>query len=322
MMGLSMLAAPILAGTLVEANVWGTGWRLVFLINLPIGVATFTAGLRALPRTVTHPDVRLDIVGTILIGLSLTALIYPLIQGRTAGWPSWTFISLAGGLVLLAAFVLWERRRRGDPLIETSLITNRSYTSGILVILAFFGAFSGLVLSVSIFVQVGERLSPTHAGLTLTPMVIGMIAGMAGGLALVARLGRHLLHLGIAVVAAGAVALALTMASAQTASVWDLTPPLLLMGIGFGASVGQLFDFIVAGVSLDEVCSASGVLEAVQQLSTATGAAVLGTIYFAAAGTHAPTHALSITAWACLIPIVVTFGLLYRLPLHARQSEH
>ena len=322
MMGLSMLAAPVLAGALVQADLWGIGWRLVFLINVPIGVVTFAAALRSLPRTVSHPDVRLDVVGTILIGVSLTALITPLIQGQTDGWPAWTFASLTGGLVLLAAFVLWERHRRADPLIELSLLTNRSYTSGMLVVLAFFGAFTGLILCVSLFVQLDQGFSPIRAGLTLTPMVIGMLAGMAGGMALVTRLGRHLLHLGVALVAAGTITLAITAAHTRTMSIWDLAPSLVLIGTGFGSSIGQLFDFIVSGVSMDEVGSASGVLEAVQQLSSAAGVAALGTIYFAVSASHPGTTALEVTAWACLVPVAATAALLFRLPLRARTVQH
>ncbi len=224
MMGLSILAAPILAGALVEADLWGIGWRLVFLINVPIGIVAFAGAVRVLPRTVAHPGLRLDVGGMALIGVALTAVIYPLIQGRAEGWPAWTFVSLAAGAALLGVFWLWERRRRGDPLIEPALLANRTYTSGILVALAFFGAFGGLVLCVSLFAQLGEHFSPVHAGLTLMAMVIGMIAGMGVGMALVARLGRHLLQLGVVVVAAGTIVLALTVTGAHSASTMDLAP--------------------------------------------------------------------------------------------------
>jgi MFS family permease len=302
-MGLSILAAPILAGALVEANLWGIGWRLVFLINVPIGVATFAGALRVLPRTVAHPGIRLDIGGMVLIGVALTAIIYPLIQGRVDGWPAWTFASLAAGAILLGVFGLWERRRR------------------ILVALAFFGAFGGLLLCVSLFAQLGEHFSPVHAGLTLMAMVAGMIAGMGAGFGLVSRLGRHLLHLGVLIVVAGTIVLALTVTGAHTVSTLDLSPGLFLIGLGAGTSIGQLFDFILAGVGMDEVGSASGVLEAVQQLSSALGVAVLGTIFFSAFDGHLPTRALAITAWACLVPLAATFLLLFRLPMHARQPQ-
>ena len=321
MLGLSILAAPILAGALVEANLWGTGWRLVFLINVPIGTAAFAGAVRVLPRTVAHPGIRLDTGGMVLIGVALSAIIYPLIQGRTDGWPAWTFVSLAAGAVLLGAFVLWERRHHGDPLVEPGLLANHTYTSGILVALAFFGAFGGLLLCVSLFAQLGEHFSPVHAGLTLMAMVVGMIAGMGAGFALVGRLGRHLLHLGVVIVAAGTVVLALTVTGAGTASTLDLAPGLFLIGLGAGASIGQLFDFILAGVGMDQVGSASGVLEAVQQLSSALGVAVLGTTFFSAFGGHLPTHALAITAWACLVPLAATFLLLFKLPMRARQPQ-
>jgi len=321
MMGLSILAAPILAGALVEANLWGIGWRLVFLINVPVGIAAFAGAIRVLPRTVAHPGIRLDTGGMVLIGVALTAIIYPLIQGRAVGWPAWTFGSLAAGAVLLGAFAVWERRRVSDPLIDPGLLANRTYTSGILVALAFFGAFGGLLLCVSLFAQLGEHFSPIHAGLTLMAMVVGMIAGMGAGFALVGRLGRHLLHLGVAFTVVGTVALALTVTGARAASTLDLAPGLFLIGFAAGASIGQLFDFILAGVSMDEVGSASGVLEAVQQLSSAIGVAALGTIFFSAFDGHLPTRALAITSWACLVPLAVTFLLLFKLPMQAREPQ-
>ena len=85
--------------------------------------------------------------------------------------------------------------------------------------------------------------------------------------------------------------------------------------------MGQLFDFILAGVGMDEVGSASGVLEAVQQLSSAIGVAALGTIFFSAFATISPTHALAITAWACLVPVATAFALIFRLPMHAREPQ-
>ncbi|MGN6689061.1 MAG: hypothetical protein ACTHK1_16190, partial [Actinomycetales bacterium] len=232
----------------------------------------------------------------------------------------WTFVSLAAGVALLVAFIAWERHRRTDPLIERSLLSTRTYPSGLLVALAFVGAFAGLLLCVSVFVQVGEGFSPVRAGLALTPMVVGMVGGMVGSFALVAKLGRHLLHLGIAIVGAGAVTLAVVVDGRQHASVWDLAGPLVLLGLGFGAGLGQMMEFIVAGVSMDEVGSASGVLEAVQQLSSAAGVAVLGTVFFSVAASHIPTHALAVTAWACLVPIALTFGLVFLLPMRVREE--
>lgn len=315
--GVAMLAAPIVAGALVDADLWGTGWRLVFLINVPIGVLMLPLAIRSLPRGAARPGVRLDIGGVWLVGLGLVAIIYPLIQGQTDGWPAWSFGLLAAGVVLLLVFLRHERRRT-NPLIEPTLLTNRTYLSGVAVALALFGAFSGLLLCVSLYGQLGEGWSPIHAGLILTPMVVGMILGMVGSLALVRRLGRHLLHIGILLIAVGAAALAVILGAVDTASTWDLVPGLFFIGVGVGASIGQLFLFILTSVTMDEVGSASGVLEAAQQLSTALGVAVLGTIFFAAFDPHLPAHALQITAWACLVPLAAAFVLVFRLPMHPR----
>jgi MFS family permease len=317
--GVPMLAAPIIAGALIDANLWGTGWRMVFLINVPIGALALLLAIRSLPRGATHPNVKLDVGGVWLVGLALVAIIYPLIQGQTAGWPAWSFAMLAAGAMLLVAF-LWHERRSNGPLIAPSLLTNRTFLSGIAVVMALFGAFGGLLLCVSLFGQLGEGWSPIHAALTLTPMVVGLILGMLGSSAVVKRLGRHLLHIGILLITAGAIGLVLALTGARTASSWDLVPGLFFIGAGVGASIGQLFQFILMSVTMDEVGSASGVMEAVQQLSTALGVAVLGTIFFSVFSHHVPPDALRVTALACLVPLAAAFVLVFRLPMHAQEE--
>lgn len=317
--GIPMLAAPIIAGALIDANLWGLGWRLVFLINVPIGALALALAIRSLPRGATHPGVKLDFGGVWLVGLALVAIIYPLIQGRTDGWPVWSFAMLAAGALLLVVF-LWHERRSDSPLIEPTLLTNRTYLSGIAVVMALFGAFGGLLLCVSLFGQLGEGWSPIHAALTLTPMVVGLILGMVGSSAVVKRVGRHLLHIGIVLIAAGTVGVALILTGAHTASSWDLLPGLFFIGAGVGASIGQLFQFILTSVTMEEVGSASGVMEAVQQLSTALGVAVLGTIFFSVFATHLPTDALRVTAWVCLVPLAAAFVLVFRLPMHSQEE--
>jgi EmrB/QacA subfamily drug resistance transporter len=321
-MGLSAIAAPVLAGALIDANIWGTGWRLVFLINVPVGVFALVAAVRVLPRGVSHPGVRLDVPGMTLVGLGLIAIIYPLIQGRADDWPASMFVMLAAGAALLVAFVIYEGRRRSSPLIEPGLLRNRTYTSGIAVALALFGAFSGLILVISLFCQLGEHFTPIHAGLTFVSMTVGMVIAMGASFALVAKLGRHLIHTGVVLVGAGTIGLALSMSGVTSATSWDLAPSLFVIGFGVGMSFGQMFDFVLAGVSMEEVGSASGVLNAVQQLANSLGVAVLGTVFFSKLTIgRLPSDALTTTAWVCLIPIAITFVLVFRLPMRARE-EH
>lgn len=319
--GLAMLGAPILAGALIDADLWNIGWRLVFLINVPIGLVALPLAIRSLPRGVSHPNLTLDVGGVWLVGLALVAVIYPLIQGQAAGWPAWTFVLLAVGVVLLFAFVRHERRRSHNALIEASLLTNRMYLSGIAVMLCLFGAFGGLLLCVSLYGQLGEGWSPIHAGLTLTPMVVGLILGMVVSGALVEKLGRHLLHIGITLIAAGTATLALMLTGTHSASTWDLVPGLLFVGAGVGTVLGQIIQFVLAAVSMNEVGSASGVMEASQQLSTSLGVAVLGTVFFALFKHHPATEALRATSWLCLVPLAAAFACVFLLPRHARANE-
>ncbi len=318
--GLPLLAAPIVAGALIDANLWQIGWRLVFLINVPIGVIAFALAVPTLPESPRRSGLTLDTTGVCLVGFALVAIIYPLIQGRADGWPLWSFALIVAGILLGFAFLRHERNHQDNALIEPTLLGNRTYLSGIAVILCFFGAFSGLLLCVSLYGQLGEGWSPIHAGLTLCPMVVGIVLGMTVSFALVDRLGRHLLHIGILLIAAGTALIALVLTGAHSASTWDLVPGLLLAGIGAGTSFAQLFGFVLNSVTMQEVGSASGLLEATQQLSTSLGVAVLGTIFFSALGHHLPTDALQITAWACLVPLAGAFLFVFRLPMHARDE--
>src|ERR1700749_2687086 len=317
-----MLAAPIIAGAVIDATFWGMGWRLVSLINVPIGVLVLPLAVRSLPRGgASRPGMKLDLGGVLLVGLALVAIIYPLIQGRADGWPAWSFAVLAAGAILLLVFVRYERHGQSNPLIEPKLLANRTYLSGVAVVLALFGAFGGLLLCVSLYGQLGEGWSPIHAGLSLTPMVVGIMIGMTASFALVNRLGRHLLHIGIILIALGIADIALTLAGTGSASTWDLVPGRALAGAGAGASFAQLFGFVLNSVNMNEVGSASGVLEATQQLSTSLGVAVLGTIFFSAFKHHLATHALEITAWASLVPLVGAFLVVFQLPRQALAEE-
>jgi EmrB/QacA subfamily drug resistance transporter len=320
-LGLASIAAPVLAGVLVGADLLGSGWRLVFLVNVPVGVAVLAAGARVLPRVAARPGVGLDPVGMVLVGLAATALVYPLIQGRAEGWPAGMFVILALGACLLAAFVAHSLRRREGGLVEPGLLRNRTYLTGLGVGLMFFGSFAGILLVISLFCQLGEGFSPVHAGLTILPMSVGMTLAMFASFGFVDRLGRRLIHLGAALVALGAAMIALSAAGSASLTSWQLAPGLLVVGLGGGCAFGQLFDFILSGVAMREVGSASGVLNAAQQLSNALGVAVLGTVFFSGLAAGGATHALEITAWACVLPLALAFGGAFLLPRHARTPQ-
>lgn len=318
--GAAAVIGPVLAGVLVDLNLLGIGWRLVFLINLPIGLATLALAIRVLPRTIPRPNVRLDVPGVLIIGSAAFALIYPLVQGREAGWPTWCFVMLGTGVALVAVFVAYEAHRRHTPLIEPALMHNRAFTSGLALALAFFASVGGILLVLSLFCQISQGFSAIHTGLVLTPLSVGMIAAMLGSFALIERLGRKLIQIGLVITALGMGLLAVMVASKSNVSTWSLIPGTALAGTGMGLVFGQLFDVILTGTAENEAGSASGVLNAVQQLAFATGVAVVTTLFLAQLPRHPAGDALTITALATVAPLAVALILTLRLPSKAQTQ--
>lgn len=322
-MGLSAVAGPIIGAALIEGDLLGAGWRTIFLVNVPLGLVCLAVGARYMPRSVVAKGGGLDVPGMALIGAAAIALVFPLIEGREQGWPAWTFALMAAGVALVWLFVLYERRRPpSKALIQLSLMRSRGFTSGMAVATGFFAAFSGILLVLSLFWQVGEGLSPVRAALSLAPLSLGMIGGMAASFALIARLGRRLVHAGVVITALGLVGIAVTALGADHPSPWSMVPAVVVAGVGTGMVFGQMFDVILGSVTETEVGTASGLLNALQQLAAALGIAVIGTIFFNGLdGGGLPSEALAITALATLIPLAFSFVLAFRLPRRPRQGH-
>ncbi|WP_051366450.1 MFS transporter [Hamadaea tsunoensis] len=328
--GLSTILGPVVAGALVDADLFGTGWRMVFLINLPLGLFALIGGLRALPEGRGTRTLSLDVAGALLAGTGLVMIVYPLVQARELGWPAWAYAMLAGAVAVLAVFVAYQVRRKRSgrtPLVELSVFRQRSYTSGVLFVLVFFGAIVGFSLSVGLVLQLGLGFSPMHASLTMVGWALGAFLGSAFAATTMAKLGRNLLHIGLAGMAGGLVWLYLVFhtqgAAVHTGSLFG---PLLAYGLGMGMIFVPLFDIIMGRVADHEVGSASAMLESLQQLGSSLGVAVLGTIFFTTVGVQFTpasfVHASGVIALVALGLTVVAFGLGFLLPKRARSAGH
>jgi EmrB/QacA subfamily drug resistance transporter len=320
-MGLSAVAAPVLGGALVDGDLLGSGWRAIFLVNVPLGVVGLIGALRVMPKTAGTPGTRLDPVGALLVTGASFALIYPLVQGRELGWPAWCFAMLAAGIAGFGAFAAYERRHRSRALITPSLLRNRAFTSGLVVAVCFFAAMIGVNLVLSLFCQLGQGFSPLRTGLTLMPFALGVALTAGASYPLAAKYGRVSMQIGFAVMAAGLALLALMVhVAGDGVSSWTLVPGELLAGAGMGVSLPPLFDFILAGVAGDEVGSASGVLNAIQQFGGALGIAVLATIFFAYVdGGHGSVSAVTNTTLLSIVPLALATVAVFRLPRFARE---
>jgi EmrB/QacA subfamily drug resistance transporter len=321
--GLSAVGGPIMAGALIDADLWGTGWRMIFLINVPLGLLAVAGAVRFMPESRSPQRTRLDVPGMLMVTAAAVMLIYPLVQGRDLGWPLWTYGLMAGSVPLLAVFVWYERRRGDSPLIEPALFGRRPFTAGLAVLTGFFCAVAGLMLAFGVFTQTGLGFSPLKAGLAMVPWALGTAVGAAfsGGL-LGPRMGRHIIHIGLIVLTVGLFGVILTLRhSGLATTAWDFVPAMGTCGIGMGLAIAPLFNVILAGVDDREVGAASGVLNAMQQLGSAVGVAVVGTVFFDAVGrgTAFPS-AMTDASWTAFAIAAVTVVLVFWLPRNSRPE--
>jgi EmrB/QacA subfamily drug resistance transporter len=320
-MGLAAVLGPILAGVLLDADLFGTGWRMIFLINVPVGLVGTALSVGYLPEIPRDRSIRLDVVGSLLLAGASALLIYPLVQGRELGWPLWTYAMMATSAVVFAVFVVGERRS-DHPVIERSLFRNRGFVAGLLFLGTFFVAMNGVMLITNLFIQLGLGFTPLHTGLTMTPLALGLAVGaVLSGAALGPKLGRTVIHLGLAVAAVGMVALWWTIGHAEPAiGAWDLAPALFVSGLGSGLIFAPLFDIILADLGDHEVGSGSGVLNAVQQFAGALGVAVIGTLFFQWLPDKGWFDATRAIAWVSVGCYVAAFLTVFLLPKKAREG--
>ena len=276
-MALATVAGPILAGWLLHLDLFGSQWRSIFLINVPIGVAAMALAWFFLPqKTGEDTNARLDLPGVGLLTAASALLIIPLVQGRDLGWPLWTYLSMAASIIALALFVVSERRSR-HPVITPSLFRKRSFVVGLVIDAGFFASLSGFQLAFNLLLQLGRHWTPLRTSLTLIPWALGspVAVGLAGAV-LVKKLGRAILQLGLGIAIIGLLALWVTLVHwSDSPSSWILAPSLLLIGFGTGLVFVPIFDFILGAATTEEVGTGSGMLNAVQQFAGAIGVAAL-----------------------------------------------
>jgi EmrB/QacA subfamily drug resistance transporter len=326
--GLSAVLGPIVAGLLIDADIAGTGWRSIFLVNVPVGAFVLIVGARFLPAVApAERSRRLDVTGMSLAGAGAVLLVYPLVQGRELGWPLWVVAMMVASVPVLGAFARHQVRRKrlgAATLVEPSVFRNRSYVSGAGFAMVFLGSMGGLTLALTGLMQIGLGYSAIEASLTSAPYALGGFVGSAIGGMTMAKLGRSVLHAGLAIKAVGVVALYVVLELAGTGvGHLHFTAPLLIAGIGMGMVFVPLFDIILAGVADHEVGSASGILQALQQLGMSLGVAGLGTLFFGLVGSQAVAGdfvaAAEPTILVTVALLAAAFAIAFLLPRHARE---
>ncbi|MFB8236453.1 MFS transporter [Kitasatospora purpeofusca] len=316
--GISVVIGQVLGGMLVAADLFGTGWRSVFLLNVPFALLALVLALRFVPESRAPQGAKVDVAGTVLLTAALLALLVPLMEGRAAGWPLWSWLLLALFPVFATAFALVERRAErlgGAPLVPPTLLRIPEMRRGLGIALPYFGGFGGFMFVIAVALQQGLHLGPVAAGWALVPMAVGYFTASLSGPRLIGRFGSRVLTAGAAVQALGLVTLAVTvLADWNGFSPLRMAPGVALAGIGQGLIGTPLFRVVLSKVPAARAGVGSGVLATGQQSSLALGVATLGTLYLSLSPTLGMDRALAL----CLgIQLLGSFTVLYlttRLP--------
>lgn len=284
--GIGSICGQVLGGVLVD-DTGPQGWRLIFLVNIPVALAAAVAAYVVLPRPARRPA-RLDPLGALGLTLTLALFLLPVTIGSGAGWPAWSRWSLALGPVLVVATVLVERRVArlgGVPVVPVALLRLPTYAAGLLASAAFMFFFPSFMFTLTLLLQDGLRLDPLHAGLVFVPAGVTFSVGALAARSLFARGGIWAPLAGCALTAgalAGLVALTGTRGTAAP------TPAIVAlaaaMSLGNGIVLPTLTTVAVSDVPGEVAGAASGLIATVQQFASAAGVAVIGTVLFSAAG--------------------------------------
>lgn len=290
--GIASIAGQIVGGALIAL----AGWRAVFAINLPVGVATILIAGRVLPESRAEQARRLDLPGVALLTAALLLVVTPVVEGREAGWPWWVPVALAAAVPVGALFVRHERalaRAGGAPLVDLDLFTLRPFVTGTLVVLAFWAAVPVYFVGLAQYLQRGEGLSAIVSGLVFTPLAVAFFATSLIAPRLAARVGgpQRVIALGALVTVAGALSVSALLLLHQDAAALPTAPLLVglaVMGAGNGLVMPGALAHVLRDVPVASAGSASGVLTTTQQTAAALGYAIGGTLFFGIA-TDAPT---------------------------------
>lgn len=317
--GISTIVGQLLGGALVAADLWGTGWRPIFLVNVPIGLVVLVMA-RRLPESRAHNPLGVDRLGTALLAVALLSLLLPLMEGRALGWPVWSIALLVVSPVAAAAFVHVERRLErlgGTPLLPPSVLRLPSVRRGLMVAIPFFGAFGSFMFVFAMTLQEGLHFGPLGAGGALTPLAVAYFTVSMLSSRLVTRYGQKVVAVGGAITAIGMVTLlCTTLAAWPHVTILDLAPAMVAIGAGNGLAMTTLFRIVLSHVPTDLAGVGSGVMTTNQQTSLALGVATLGSLYAALSvpGAMGPRDAFALVIGLVAVLAAIVAVTARRLP--------
>lgn len=300
-MSVAMVLGLVIGGVLVNANLFGTGWRPVFAVNVPIALAIIAVLPRLLPADRPTSSRRLDLVGLALSVPAVVLIVAPLVLGREYGWPAWAFVAIAAGLAMVVVLLRTERRiglRSGDPLLDVAILRRPGLALGIGALMLMMIAYAGLLFTYSVHLQTGLGETALRTGMTLAPMAL--VFGAVGfSWARLPQSVQHLLPvLALALCTIGYLGLGLGLRNASRTGPMTWAA-LVVIGAGLGLGIATLVTSSVRFVPPEKVSDASGLVMSALQLAGVIGVAAVGGVFLALdqPGAPASARAISTTAW-------------------------
>ncbi|WP_258602443.1 MFS transporter [Mesorhizobium sp. AR10] len=325
--GIAAVVGQLAGGLLVSANLFGTSWRPIFLINIPLGIIVFFASRLVVPANRSPHPTGIDLPGTVLFAATLTALLVPLTEGHSLGWPAWTKMMLAAAVVLAVLTVIVERaaEARGEvPLLPPSLLRLPSMSRGLAMITLFSVGFGAFMFVFALTVQNGLGANPLESGLAILPMAVMFFIGSVVSPRMINRFGRGALAAGGLLQALGlALLIGIIVSGWPQVSLVELALPLVLIGAGQSMLFSGLFRAVLADVPAHLAGVGSGALITLQQSGLALGVATLGTLYLALqpAGIAQAFGTVIAIQLAIILVLALCTGLLPRFTKHQATAH-
>ncbi|MDV3507243.1 MFS transporter [Elizabethkingia anophelis] len=314
--GAASVIGQFLGGLLPELNIWGIeGWRLIFIINIPLGGTAFVLSILKLKELPVIKQKSFDIFGLLLLTAFLITLIYPLIVGGESHWPFWSIAMLVFSLLLLFIFYLYEKYRLAklNPvLIDVNLFSLKEFNIGILAAVFYYIAQDSYFFLNAIYLQSHLNLSSVHVGNMFVLQGIGYFMASLFSVRFVIKYDYKVMLGGSCIMI---LALVLHICYFTTEHINNILIYfiLFLYGIGCGTMLPSMMTMALRKISSNLTASASGVYLTVQQISIALGVSIIGGIFFHLLGQNGDllmaTVAYHYSTYANILALVIVGGI-------------
>ncbi|MEV4752033.1 MFS transporter [Streptosporangium sp. NPDC049248] len=299
------VVGQVLGGVLVSADLFGTAWRPVFLVNVPVGLGLLVLGARLLPADGPSRPRALDLPGLVMLSLAVTLLVVPLVLGHEQDWPLWGWVAMAASVALAGIFVLVERRATA-PLVPARVLRAPGVVTSALAIFGSMATYGGFLFTSALHLQGPLGDGPLAAGLAFVPAAVGFAVASLNWRRVPERLHRRMIVTAFAVAGLGYLLISLALSGGGHGRPL-LAVAFAVTGLGLGGAFSPVLAVGLAHAAPEDAPDVSGLFVMVTQLGQVVGVATFGTLYLSGGSATGTGVALAVTALltgACALPLL------------------